>query len=99
MRVRAHCTTDFAYANALARLVKTFRARPNSSNIKASLSPKVIGSAWTPWLRPIIGVILNRRACLAIVDLSISSPASRIAIDSVSCTANVVSRMSDDVRP
>ena len=37
-------------------------ARPNSSYMSASFKPNVIGSACTPWLRPIIGVILNRRA-------------------------------------
>ena len=33
-------------------------ARPNSSYISAIFSPNVIGSAWTPWVRPIIGANL-----------------------------------------
>ena len=32
------------------------RARVNSSYINAIFKPKVVGSAWMPWLRPIIGV-------------------------------------------
>ena len=33
-------------------------ARPNSSYIKAIFRPKVVGSAWIPWLRPTVGVSL-----------------------------------------
>ena len=60
VRVRADRAAQFAHADArLQPRASRSTARPNSSHISASLSPKVIGSAWMPWLRPIIGVILN----------------------------------------
>ena len=50
VRVRADRAGDFATANLLFGLDAGARsARPNSSYISASLSPNVIGSAWTPW--------------------------------------------------
>ena len=38
------------------------RARSSSKAQEASLSPKVMGSAWTPWVRPIISVPAWTRA-------------------------------------
>ncbi len=39
--------------------------RPNSSNISAIFRPNVVGSAWMPWLRPIMGVKACFRAWAA----------------------------------
>ncbi len=56
MRARADGAGDFADGRrVLARIPSRRRARPNSSCINASLRPKVVGSAWMPWLRPDAG--------------------------------------------
>ena len=41
-----------------------------SSYQSANLSPKVIGSAWTPWLLPIAGVFLYLYACFLSTGIS-----------------------------
>ena len=51
------------------------RLRANSACACASFSPKVTGSAWMPWLRPIVGVSL----CSIARRLSTASNASRSA--------------------
>ncbi len=75
------------------------RSRCSSAYQSASFSPNVIGSACTPWVRPIIGV---RRCSSArprtasirpAIPLTIRSQASRI------WSACAVSTTSDEVRP
>ena len=59
MRVRADRAAELADADAFARLRQALLARGRIRRyISASFSPNVIGSAWMPWLRPIIGVNL-----------------------------------------
>ena len=75
------------------------RTRPNSSYISAIFRPKVRGSAWMPWLRPIIGVSLCARACSAAAARTSSTPRiSRSQVAAI-CTASVVSSTSEEVSP
>ena len=74
-------------------------ARPNSSYISAILRPNVVGSALMPWLRPIIGVNLYRRALAAMTLRRRFTSAMRIFTDSLICTANAVSMISLLVSP
>ena len=98
-RVRADRARELAHrtpSNAAAGA----RAGGALGHPAQQLEPKVVGSAWTPWVRPIIGVCRCPRlgaghAAPATVDAppAISSPASR------SCSARAVSTTSDEVRP
>jgi hypothetical protein len=56
MRAGADRPGKFADRHALAAVCSRSKARVNSSCISAIFNPKVVGSAWMPWLRPIIGV-------------------------------------------
>ena len=78
---------------------KRSSARPNSSYIKASFSPNVIGSAWMPWLRPIIGTSLKARARSAVTARNSARSARSRSQAAVIWTASVVSRMSEEVSP
>ena len=75
------------------------RSRCSSAYQSASFSPKVIGSAWTPCVRPIIGVCRcssarSRTASMApAMSFTITSQASRI------CSACAVSMTSEEVSP
>jgi hypothetical protein len=75
------------------------RSRSSAKAQPASLSPNVVGSAWTPWVRPIISVprCSSARAITATSARSIPvrtrAPASRIWSESA------VSSTSDDVSP
>jgi len=65
----------------------------------ASFRPNVIGSACTPWVRPIIGV---RRCSSARARMAAASPSSSFRMRSHAsriCSASAVSSTSDDVRP
>ncbi len=70
-----------------------------SSYQSAILRPKVTGSAWMPWERPICGVILCSKARVLMTAMRrlmsemISSPASFKSM------AKEVSRMSEEVSP
>ena len=75
------------------------RARPSSACHRASFSPKVIGSACTPWVRPIIGVSRCSRARSATAATAPSSPARISPQASRICSASAVSRTSEDVSP
>ena len=63
------------------------------------MTPKVVGSAWMPWLRPMVGVILYSSARF----LSAASRASvspiRMSAARASCTFRQVSSTSDEVMP
>jgi hypothetical protein len=71
----------------------------NSAWAWASLRPKVTGSAWMPWLRPMVGVSL----CSSARRLSTASRASRsprrMSAACLSCTASAVSSTSELVMP
>ncbi len=58
-----------------------------------------MGSAWMPWLRPIIGVRRCSSARLFTAASTRSTSASSSAVASVSCTASVVSSTSEEVMP
>ena len=65
----------------------------------ASLTPKVVGSAWTPWVRPTQSVPACSRARAASVATSSSAPARTTSPAAFSCSASAVSRTSEEVRP
>ena len=98
--VRSDGARELADAHALERprdaLRGCGRARTPSP---ASFRPKVVGSAWTPCVRPICSVArcCSARATTAANARSrpsrISAPASRI------CSASAVSTTSEEVRP
>ena len=75
------------------------RSRSSAKAQPASLSPNVVGSAWTPCVRPIMIVsrCSSARATTAVnarsTPSSTSAPASRI------CSDSDVSSTSEDVRP
>ncbi len=74
-------------------------SRSSSANQPAALKPKVIGSAWTPWLRPTMGV---DRCCSASRRTISSRRASSVATTAVASrrvTAVAVSSTSELVRP
>ena len=86
-----------ASPRAPARRARVPRASSNAQ--PASLSPKVVGSAWTPCVRPICSVsrCSSARAVTTAKARSrparISAPASRI------CSESAVSTTSEEVRP
>ena len=55
---------EVATATRARAACKRSKARVNSSCISAIFKPKVIGSAWMPWVRPTITVCLNSCARL-----------------------------------
>ena len=64
-----------------------------------SFRPKVVGSAWTPWVRPMVGVCLNSTARLFSTSASFWRPSRRTAEACFSCTLRPVSFTSVEVRP
>ncbi len=75
------------------------RSRSSSNAMTASLCPKLVGSAWMPWERPIITV---SRCCSArrfTMPSSVSSRSSSRSADARSCSARPVSSTSEDVIP
>src|ERR1700692_4296731 len=75
------------------------RERRTSSTKLASLTPRVSGSAWTPWVRPIITVSRWRSACSTSAPTSDSRSASITTAASWSWVARAVATTSDDVKP
>ncbi len=69
-------------------------SRSSSASHTASFSPKVIGSACTPWVRPIIGVHLCSRARSRIASASAFALSSIRSQDSRSIMHVAVSSMS-----
>ena len=94
-------TAPDSLPNAMLARARSSRARCRCSSAchRAIFRPKVMGSAWTPWVRPIIGACLWRRArsCTAAIRSRRSartmSQASRIRM------ARAVSTTSEEVRP
>jgi hypothetical protein len=75
------------------------RCRVISACQRASFRPKVIGSACTPWERPIITVSLCSKARRRRTTSSPSRSRSRRSAAAVSWRASAVSRTSLEVRP
>ena len=65
----------------------------------ASLSPNVVGSAWTPWVRPTHTVSACSRARAASAATSSRAPATTISPAACSCRARAVSSTSEEVSP
>ena len=65
----------------------------------ASLSPKDVGSAWTPWVRPTHSVSACSRARSASAAASSRAPGTITSPARRSCRASAVSSTSDEVRP
>ena len=90
-----------------ARRPRPRRTRPraaaalrSASNANpASLMPNVVGSAWTPCVRPTQTVSTCSRARSASATTSSRAPATTISPAARSCSASAVSSTSDDVRP
>jgi hypothetical protein len=70
-----------------------------SSAKPASLIPNVVGSAWTPWVRPTQTVWACSRALAASVAATSRAPATTILPALRICSASAVSSTSDEVRP
>ena len=70
-----------------------------SSAKPASLSPKLVGSAWTPWVRPTHSVSACALACSASAAASARAPARIGSPARLSCSASAVSSTSEDVSP
>ena len=75
------------------------RWRENSACACASFSPNVTGSAWMPWLRPIVGVSLCSFARRSSTASSASISAISRSAARASCTDSVVSSTSEEVIP
>jgi hypothetical protein len=65
----------------------------------ASLSPKVVGSAWMPCVRPTQTVSTCSRARSASTATRSRAPVTTISPADCSCNASAVSRTSEDVSP
>ena len=100
VRVRAHRARELADAHAVegAACSRT-RWRRSSVTQPSTFRPKVVGSAWTPWVRPTIGVCRNSSARTTAAASTASTPASSSSPASRSCSARPVSTTSEDVRP
>gem|GEM_PF-5335061 len=70
-----------------------------SATQPASLKPKVVGSAWMPWVRPIITVSLCLTACLERAASSFSKSLRIRATASRSWSESAVSMTSEEVSP
>ncbi len=75
------------------------RLRVKAAKWPASLTPKVVGSAWMPWLRPMVIVSLCSSARFLSAARSRSMSSIRISVASVSWTEKLVSSTSDEVMP
>ena len=75
------------------------RCRRSSSHHRANFSPKVIGSACTPWVRPTISVSLWQIACSLTASMALSISRSSRSAAATNCKAWPVSSMSEDVIP
>ena len=87
VRARADGAGDFADRHGVAADSRRRRARPNSSCISASFRPKVVGSPWMPWLRPMQGVNLCSFARRAMTGSSFFTSAMRMSALCIICTA------------
>jgi len=81
MRAGADRSGKFPTATRSRAVCSRSRARVNSSYISAIFNPKVVGSAWIPWLRPIIGVNGARALFWATVSRSAFTSAMRMSAD------------------
>ena len=83
---------------ARARSSRT-RWRCSSAYHSAIFRPNVIGSAWTPWVRPIIGARLCRSARSFTASASETTPVRTMSHASRIRIARAVSTTSEEVRP
>jgi hypothetical protein len=81
-----------------ARATRT-RSRSSANAHPASLSPNVVGSAWTPCVRPIVSVSRCSSACATTASNARSIPSSTSAPASPIWSDSAVSSTSEDVRP
>jgi hypothetical protein len=75
------------------------RSRASSNAQPESFSPNVVGSAWTPCVRPICSVSRCSSARATTAANAASSPAMISAPASRICSESAVSTMSEDVSP
>ena len=86
-------------AISLRAITRRSRARWNSAWAWASLMPKVVGSAWMPWLRPMHTVFLCSKARRFSAASSPSTSSISRSAARVSCTLRQVSSTSEEVMP
>ena len=86
-----HLTTARDLATLSRALSRRSRFLFVSSCQEQSLSPKVMGSAWTLWVLPAMGVFLYLRACFLRAERSFLVSAMRRSADSFSIRARAVS--------
>ncbi len=94
-------TAPEIFPTAMVSRARSSRARPrlSSSNQMASLWPNVMGSAWMPWLRPIITVSRCSKARFSTAAIARSSPLRIRSSASRSVSPSEVSSTSEDVIP
>ena len=93
-------------APEIAQVATSLRAAPAARargkirhKATASLSPNVVGSAWMPCERPMVGVSLYSRARRSSASSSASTSAMRRSAARTSCTLKQVSSTSEEVMP
>ena len=97
--VRADGARELAHGDAGEGALDALAARRSSYHQPSSLSPNVVGSACTPWVRPMQGVARCSSARSSTAASARSQPASTSAPAARSCSARPVSTTSEDVRP
>ena len=90
---------QLADGDPLPRAASLACSRPSSAYQPAAFKPKVIGSAWMPWLRPTIGVCRCSTASLRATSASPATSLSTTAVASRSTAALAVSSRSELVSP
>ena len=86
-------------ATTVSRRSSRSRLRSVSASQPATLKPKVIGSPWIAWERPIITVPLCSRASTRRASARASSSVRSRATEAFSCSARPVSSTSELVIP
>ena len=89
-------TAPDIFPTAISPRARSSRVLPRASSAYqwATLSPNVIGSACTPWLRPIMGVWRSASARRFSTSSRVSSPARIVSVARQSWTAKAVSTTS-----
>src|SRR2546422_865793 len=94
-------TAPESFPTATAARARHRRSRFRCASVyhTAAFSPKLVGSAWTPWVRPTVRVSLWRSASARSAFRRRSCPAMRRSAASRSWSASAVSQTSLVVRP
>ena len=94
-------TAPEIFPTAMVARARTSRSRPrrSSSYQMASLCPKDMGSAWMPWLRPIITVRRCSKARVFTAAIARSTPARSRSAASRRIIPSEVSSTSEEVIP